>query len=186
MIKIGKTRTGQFLERMRYLESNGYYNIVGLKRAFAIEVDDYNSKEKLIHEVFSKHRVADSELFELDLDLVEQLLLAFDGRVVFPEHVDKEKQFNSVSKSREENNFFSFYSVGLKNGEEINLCYDKTITAKIVGEREVEYLGHVYKLTPLTRKIAEEIGKANKSNSYRGAQYWYYKGKRLSDMENVN
>lgn len=185
LIKIGKTQTKQFPERMRNLESNGYYNVVGLKRAFAIEVNDYDDKEKIIHEVFSKHRVADSELFALDLDLVKQLLLAFEGQVVFPEHIDKEKQFDSISKSREESSLFNFYRIGLKNGDQINLCYDESITAKIIGEREVEYLGYTYKLTPLTRKIVEEIGKANNSNSYRGAQYWCYKGKRLSDMKNI-
>jgi len=185
LIKIGKTQTKRFQERMRYLESNGYYNVVGLRRAFAIEVDDYDDKEKLIHEVFSKHRVADSELFALDLDLAKQLLLAFEGKVIFPEDIDKEKQFDSISKAREESNLFNFYHIGLKNGDQISLCYDKTITAKIVGEREVEYLGYIYKLTPLTRKIVEEIGKANKSNSYRGAQYWCHNGIRLADIKNT-
>ena len=39
LIKIGKTRNDQFENRMRSLESNGYANITGLKREFAIEVD---------------------------------------------------------------------------------------------------------------------------------------------------
>ncbi len=183
LIKIGKTQTKQFQERMRYLESNGYYNVVGLKREFAIEVNDYDDKEKLIHDVFSKYRVADSELFALDVDLVRQLLLAFEGQVIFPKNIDKEKQFDFVSKSREENNLFNFYRIGLKNGDQISFCYDATMKAKVVGERDVEYLGYIYKLTPLTRKIVEEIGKANKSNAYRGAQYWCYDGVRLSNIK---
>ena len=40
LIKIGITQEKQYPERMRYLETNGYYNIVGLKRAFAIKVSD--------------------------------------------------------------------------------------------------------------------------------------------------
>ena len=75
--------------------------------------------------------------------------------------------------------------VVLKNGDKINLSCDKTIIAKVVGEREVGYLGYIYKLTPLTRKIMEEIGKANKSGAYRGAQYWCYRGTRLSDIQDV-
>lgn len=55
LIKIGKTQTKQFPERMRYLENNGDYNVVGLKCAFAIEVDEYDSKEALLHEIFAKH-----------------------------------------------------------------------------------------------------------------------------------
>ena len=34
LIKIGITQEKQYLERMRYLEMNGYYNVVGLKRVF--------------------------------------------------------------------------------------------------------------------------------------------------------
>lgn len=33
LIKIGKTQTKQFQERMRLLEGNGYYNVTGLKKA---------------------------------------------------------------------------------------------------------------------------------------------------------
>ena len=43
LIKIGKTH--DFDSRMNYLEKNGYNNITGLKRQFAIEVEDYNLKE---------------------------------------------------------------------------------------------------------------------------------------------
>ncbi len=39
LIKIGKTRSDQYDERMRFLENNGYGNITGLKRFFAISVD---------------------------------------------------------------------------------------------------------------------------------------------------
>ena len=56
LIKIGKTGNDQFENRMRFLESNGYANITGLKREFAIEVDGYDEKEKLIHDIFSKTR----------------------------------------------------------------------------------------------------------------------------------
>lgn len=182
LIKIGKTQTRQFSERMRYLESNGYYNVVGLKRAFAIEVDDYGSKEALIHEVFSKHRVADSELFALDLDLAEQLLLAFEGKVIFPESVNKEQRFDAIEKTRIASNRFNFYHKGLKDGDVITFRYNDTIKATVVGEREVDYLGYTYKLSPLTRKIMEELGRSNKSGAYQGSQYWCVNGTKLSDI----
>ena len=40
LIKIGQTMTTNFENRMRNLEHNGYSNVTGLKRVFAIEVDD--------------------------------------------------------------------------------------------------------------------------------------------------
>ncbi len=55
LVKIGKTGASSYKERMRHLENNGYHNVVGLKRFFAIELEDYDDKESLLHEIFSKH-----------------------------------------------------------------------------------------------------------------------------------
>ena len=186
LIKIGQTGTGNYQERMRNLEANGYYNVSGLKRFFAIELEDYNEKENLLKEIFNKHRVGDSELFALDYDLVRQLLLSFEGKVIYPKDVNKEKEFDEVSKAREQGTRFSFYKKGIKNGEEIIFIADKEITAKVVGEREVEYGEQIWKLAPLTYKIYEQKGELNESGAYQGAAYWQYKGKRLRDLPDIN
>jgi hypothetical protein len=170
LIKIGQTGSQNYQERMRNLESNGYYNVSGLKRFFAIELEDYTYKENLLKEIFTKHRVGDSELFALDYDLVKQLLLSFEGKVIYPKDIDKEKEFDEISKSREQSAKFSFY---------------KDITAKVVGERDVEYGGQIFKLSPLTRKIYQQKGNSNKSGAYHGAAYWQYKGKKLKDLLDI-
>jgi hypothetical protein len=182
LIKIGQTGSQNYQERMRHLESNGYYNVSGLKRFFAIELEDYIYKENLLKEIFNKHRVADSELFALDYDLVKQLLLSFEGKVIHPKDIDKEKEFDEVAKSREQSAKFSFYKKGIQNGEEIVFIADKDITAKVVGERDVEYGGQIYKLSPLTLKIYQQKGNSNKSGAYQGAAHWQYKGKKLKDL----
>lgn len=97
LIKIGKTGTENFEARMYQLERNGYFNVVGLKRKFAIEVDDYDAKEILLDEIFSKSRVPNSELFALDADLVVQLLSSFEGRQVYPETITKEEVFATAT-----------------------------------------------------------------------------------------
>ena len=186
LIKIGQTGTSNFQERMRFLEANGYYNVSGLKRFFAIEIDDYQEKERLLHEIFNKQQIGDSELFALDYDLVRQLLLSFEGKVIYPKDVNKDKEFDEVSKSREQGARFSFYRKGLKDGEEIVFIADKEITAKIIGEREVEYGGQNWKLSPLTYKIYEQKGELNTSGAYQGAAYWQYKGKKLKDLPDLN
>lgn len=53
LIKIGKTATENFESSMYHLERNGYSNVVGLQRKFAIEVEDYDEKEKLLDMIFS-------------------------------------------------------------------------------------------------------------------------------------
>ncbi len=185
LIKIGQTGTSNFQERMRFLEANGYYNVSGLKRFFAIEVKDYKQKERLLHEIFSKQQIGDSELFALDYELVRQLLLSFDGKVIYPKDVNKEKEFDEVSKAREQGARFSFYKKGIKDGEEIVFIADKEITAKVVGEREVEYGGQVWKLSPLTYKIYEQKGRLNNAGTYRGADHWEYKNSKLSKLPDI-
>ena len=100
LIKIGKTGIDNFERRMYNLERHGYNNVVGLKREFAIELDDYDEKEKLLDDIFSKSRVLNSELFALDLDLVIQLLSSFEGRQVYPVNRTKETTFDEATKAR--------------------------------------------------------------------------------------
>lgn len=83
LIKIGKT--GNFENRMRILEANGYCNLTGMKREFAIEVDDYDVKEKLVHQVFASCHAGKTEIFAVDKDLVISLLSSFDGTQIYPD-----------------------------------------------------------------------------------------------------
>lgn len=182
LIKIGKTGVNNYEERMRFLETNGYYNVVGLRRFFAIEVADYEKKENLLKEIFSKHQVGDSELFALDYELVKQLLLAFEGKVIYPENVSKEKEFDKVSKARKQGERFSFYRKGLKNGDKIVFRANKKIVAKVKGEREVEFEGQIWKLSPLTYELFRRMGKLNASGAYQGAAYFEHNGKKLRDL----
>lgn len=185
IIKIGKTGTESYQERMRFLESNGYYNVSGLKRYFAIELDDYDEKENLLHEIFNKQQIGGSELFALEYDLAKQLLLSFEGKVIYPKEMKREAEFGEVSRTRTRNALFSFYRKGLKNGDEVVFIDDKEIIAKVVGEREVEYGGQVWKLSPLTYKIYEQRGALNPSGAYQGAAYFLYKGKKLKDLPDI-
>ena len=100
LIKIGKTKLENFESRMYGLERNGYSNVVGLKRHFAIEVDNYDEKETLLDDIFSKSRVPNTELFALDIDLVVQLLSSFDGKQVYPKTETKKEVFEKATKER--------------------------------------------------------------------------------------
>jgi hypothetical protein len=186
LIKIGQSGTDNYHERMRFLEANGYYNVSGLKRFFAMELDDYTEKERLLHEIFSKQQIGDSELFALDYDLVRQLLLSFEGNVVYPKDIKQDAEFDEVAKARRQGQLFSFYKKGLKIGDEIVFIDDKDIVVKVVGEREVEYSGQVWKLSPLTYKLFEQKGKLNASGAYQGASYFLFNGVKLKDLPDIS
>ena len=100
LIKIGKTTFDNYESRMYNLEHNGYSNVVGLRRHFAIEVEDYDEKETLLDDIFSKSRVPNTELFALDIDLVVQLLSSFDGKQIYPQSESKEEVFHKATQGR--------------------------------------------------------------------------------------
>lgn len=83
---------------MQSLENNGYANVTGLKRHFAIEVEDYSAKEKMLHTIFSKSRIHTTEMFALDKHLVVQLLSSFDGTVIYPKESSKTTTFNAATE----------------------------------------------------------------------------------------
>lgn len=102
LIKIG--RTDNFNSRMNILEQNGYWNVSGLKRFYAVRVDDYIEKEKLIHTIFSKSQVANSELFALDKNLAKEMLDAFEGEVIYPEPKKEIKEVSKIISNNDDDN----------------------------------------------------------------------------------
>lgn len=185
IIKIGRTQEKQYEERMRNLEKNGYNQINGLKKCFAIKVSNYKNIERLLQDTFYQQRIGKTECFCLDPELVMRLLTAFNGKIIFPTDKDTTKEFTELTEVAERNNRFNFAKKGIKEGEIITFIKDKNITAKVKGERDVEYEGYTWKLSRLVRKLFEDRGEVNKSGAYQGAAYFEYKGKKLKDLPDI-
>lgn len=67
-------------------------------------------------------------------------------------------------------------------GEDINFYYDSSIVAHVVSDKEVEFEGKRWKLSPLTSEIQKRRGVQNASGTYQGARYWMYDGVCLVDV----
>ena len=100
LIKIGKTNTANYKDRMYNLEQNGYRNVTGLKRAFAIEVDNFDAKESMLHNIFEKSQLANTELFSVDVNLAIQLLSSFEGEIIYPESTNAKEEFGATEVNR--------------------------------------------------------------------------------------
>ena len=123
LIKVGKTGIENFEQRMYILEHDGYCNVTGLKRKFAIEVEDYSYKETLFKNLFQRSCVGNTELYSLDLNQVIQLLSSFEGKQIYPKEETKEEVFEQATDAAES----SFLKPGIytlegnvktKNGKE--------------------------------------------------------------------
>lgn len=119
LIKIGKTGCENFEQRMTLLENNGYRNITGLKREFAIELDNYDDKEILLDDIFEKSRVGNTELFSIDKNKVIQLLSSFEGKIVYPIQENKDEIFEQATEK--------IQNELLPNGEYTYTCNTKTL-----------------------------------------------------------
>lgn len=67
-------------------------------------------------------------------------------------------------------------------GEDISFCYDESIVAHVVSDKEVEFEGKRWRLSPLTSEIQKRRGVQNSSTAYQGARYWMYDGICLVDV----
>ena len=91
-------------------------------------------------------------------------------------------------KMRKTNNFAVKESRGLSFQElqligcDINFIEDPTIVAHVVSDKEVEFEGKKWRLSPLTREIYTRKGKVNASGSYQGSQHWEFEDIKLADI----
>lgn len=199
LVKLGKTNTSNFEERMYKLESDGYKNITGLKRLFAIEVEDYDQKEKMLHTIFSKSNIEGTELFAVDKNLVVQLLSSFEGRIIYPPEKSRDDIFDEASieesvyqrvvregfvkekisnldYSKKKPFRFSMVDIGI--GEELVYIDNPSIVVTVASDNKVSYNGKIFSLSAL----AEEL---KGLKAVRGPLYFTYKGERLTDLRRI-
>jgi hypothetical protein len=193
VVKIGKTGSKQYDERMRNLEENGYRNFNGFKRFFAIELADFDDKEKLIHKIFEKSRVGETECFAVNKNLLKELLLAFDGKIIYPESIAKEKEFDKVAKQERRQKRIhhkypksSFAEINIPIGAKLQFKQNENIEFEVVdGKTTVkDKNGKTWdKLSILIRHTKASLGTNTGSGAYQGFSYLKYKGKLLIDIQ---
>lgn len=175
LIKIGKTNSNNFEQRMYNLEHNGYSNVTGFKRVFAIEVNNYDEKEKMLHNIFEKSRVADTELFALDVNLVTELLSSFAGTIIFPKTETREEIFDTATEN--------IKSKLIPNGRYKFEKKKKSDNNKIVKATAEVKNGNWKLLKGSILGISEDAGVSQKAKSIREKLPLDNNGKLLEDVE---
>lgn len=174
LIKIGKTGINNFDQRMYILEHNGYSNVTALKRHFAIEVDDYDEKEALLHTIFAKSRVADTELFAVDVNVCTQLLSSFDGNVVYPKNESKDQIFGVATDNSK--------SKLIPNGEYIFQKKKKSDNRTVKAKAQIDN-GRWTLLKGSVLGVAEDVGVSQRAKLVRAELSLDDKGVLLEDYE---
>ena len=93
-----------------------------------------------------------------------------------PERMRKVNNF--IAKEGRRMSFQDLQLIGLN----ISFIGDPSITARVVSDKEVEFEGKKWRLSPLTREIQTRKGKVSPSGAYQGAQFWEYDSIKLADI----
>ena len=182
VIKIGITTDLE--RRLRELDTTG--TPLPFRCHYAIEVEDYDIKERLIHDAFADHRVRPNrEFFTLAPERAVSLLKAIGGKEVQfgnNEMIDEEgkvvEENSRIDKITKRSNF-TFSGVNVPVGVEITFTRDDTKKAKVISDKRVEFEGEEYSLSNLAQKLFEELGYHWKS--VQGPAYFEYNGEILAD-----
>ena len=181
LIKIG--RTDNFNARMNILEQNGYWNVSGLKRFYAVRVDDYIEKEKLIHTIFSKSQVANSELFALDKNLAKDMLDAFEGEIIYPEQPKKQTNVQVIDKKKKKSPT-KFNMVNIPVGSTLVFIKDPTKTVTTVDDiNKVNLSGEVMAISEAAGRLRGKNSKGEYPSTC-GQAWFTYNGKLITELRN--
>ncbi len=174
IIKIGKT--DDFKKRMDHLEQNGYWNVCGLQRYYAVKVKDYDEKEKLIKKVFNKSQVANSELFALDVKIAKEMLESFDGKQIYPDPSSTSLVAPAAPAVVPKADRLTFKMLNIPIGSTLVYVPDNSITCTTVDNNStVIYKGKNYKLSGLVKYLKN-------GGSWQGGFFFTYNGKKLTDI----
>lgn len=99
-----------------------------------------------------------------------------DDVLAIPDDMRKTNNYKA-----KEGRYLSFQNLQLI-GLDIEYIDDNSIIAHVIGDKEVEFEGKKWKLSPLTAEIKKRRGELNQSGAYQGAFYWEFDGLRLADI----
>lgn len=164
-IKIGRT-TNTLDQRMKELDSTGVP--LPFRCHFAVEVDDHEVREKLIHDAFADHRArSNREFFTLAPERAVAILKALGGQEVLTNNamIDESGQvlLEDPHKERIIRSKFTFKELDIPVGAQLIFVrsfpdgIERTCTV-VNDERSVEYQGEIYTLSKLAKKFMTELG----------------------------
>lgn len=127
----------------------------------------------------AKTKITDCSVWNKDtIQKRAEWIIPFLLQEVLPIPDSMRKVNNFKPKEGRALSFMDLQLIGL----DIQYCDDPTIVAHVVSNKEVEFEGKKWRLSPLTKEIETRKGKVRPSGSYNGAYHWEFDGIRLADI----
>ena len=140
-----------------------------------VYMDDYDVKESLLHTIFEKSQVSDTELFALDINVAIQLLSSFEGTVIYPKTETKEEIFTGATENT--------HGKLIPNGTYTFKRRKKSDKNKLVHATAIINNGRWTLLKGSVLGMAEDMGVSQKAKKVRASIPIDSNGKLLEDFE---
>ena len=183
IIKIGIT--DNLFRRLKELDNTS--TPLPFECFYALEVEDAQSIEKLLHESFDDKRVRQNrEFFNCPPEQAKSALKIAEkmgGRDVTPKEVvvETEQDRQALDSAKKKKGRVDYFGVlGINDGEILTFSKDQTITCEVKENGQVLFRDELTSLSGSALIIVSEMG--YNWQQVRGAGYWCYKGTTLLDL----
>ena len=188
LVKIGKTDDVE--GRLKQLSRHAGVPVV-FECPIALEVENADQAERLLHEVFREQRVNPRrEFFRVGVEHVRAAMLLTGGRDATPgkDIVEYEEDRRALEQSRARRSRFNFGMVGIEEGAELEFRYvdisneGQPYTAEVASRTRILFEDQETSLSASASSIMQRHGvdwTAKWSPS--GPLHWYYEGESLDD-----
>ena len=173
-VKIG--RTTDLEQRIRSLDTTSIP--LPFECFYACTVKDANFVEKQLHDAFLDQRVRSSrEFFEISPERVVSALKIAEIENVTPnrDYVESQEDQQALNQARTRRAVFNFEMAKIPVGAELTFINDKSIKAKVVDKRLIEFNGEI---TSPSASARELLGYQYQAQ---GTVYWMYEGETLDE-----
>ena len=177
-VKIG--RTTNLEQRLKQLDNTSVP--LPFRCVFAIEVDDANSVERLVHQTFADVRVRSTrEFFEIDPQRVISALMLTNGRDVTPKKdiAEDDEGIEALERKVSKRRVNKFSDAHVNPGDILSYAKDDSISATVVSENKIEFEGETLSLSKAALKLLHREGYTWKQAN--GWVYWMKDGETLSE-----
>lgn len=173
LVKIGITRNETVEKRIKELSTPSGVPIP-FECHFAAEVKDAARTEKILHQLFSEHRINQKrEFFEVPPEKVVLAITLGDFTEVTPgqTELDTEEQI-ALERAKTPKPRINLQDIGITPGTLLTFSRDENVKATVVDGNKVEVDGKRMSLSPAALYILQKMG--YKSTSVSGSEYWRF------------
>jgi hypothetical protein len=156
-VKVG--RTIDLEQRLKQLDNTSVP--LPFRCVFAVQVDDENAVERLVHQAFADVRVRTTrEFFEIDAQRVIAALKLTNGVDVTPKAdiAEDKESIEALERTVAKRKTFSFADAQVNIGDTLTYTKDESITATVVADRKIEFEGETVSVSKAALTLLHREG----------------------------